>query len=234
MARTRARQTCPWREQGAGNARVRRGMIQLAWRFLMFQKESALALWYRARTADSRIGTRKTMIPRLREDRAGTQTGHRALALCHHWRAIGGRRLTSSVLKGLTGTRIPLSTIRRSRRLFSTTAELTIRGGGKPYSNMALDADRKNGPAARSFAADAHDCIMVRIKRPYRIQVCGTKMCPNGEPASDPQQTDRHRPDAEDMQKVPVAGHHRSACSGVKALRNTSDAKAASRQAVLP
>jgi transposase len=36
------------REQGlarAGNARVRRGMIQLAWRFLMFQKESALALW---------------------------------------------------------------------------------------------------------------------------------------------------------------------------------------------
>ena len=65
-----------------------------------------------------------------------------------------------------------------ARWLFSTTAELTIRGGGKPYSNMALDADRKNGPAARSFAADAHDCIMVRIKRPYRIQVCGTKMCP--------------------------------------------------------
>src|SRR6202521_4751773 len=56
------------REQGlakAGNARVRRGMIQLAWRFLMFQKESVLALWYRARTADSRIGTRKTMIVAL-------------------------------------------------------------------------------------------------------------------------------------------------------------------------
>jgi transposase len=56
------------REQGlakAGNARVRRGMIQLAWRFLRFQKESALALWYRARTADSRVGTRKTMIVAL-------------------------------------------------------------------------------------------------------------------------------------------------------------------------
>src|SRR5437667_431027 len=56
------------REQGlarAGNARVRRGLIQLAWRFLMFQKESALALWYRARTADSRSGTRKTMIVAL-------------------------------------------------------------------------------------------------------------------------------------------------------------------------
>jgi transposase len=56
------------REQGlarAGNARVRRGMVQLAWRFLLFQKESALTLWYRARTADSRVGTRKTMIVAL-------------------------------------------------------------------------------------------------------------------------------------------------------------------------
>src|SRR5204863_3335673 len=56
------------REQGlarAGNARVRRGMIQLAWRFLMFQKDSALALWYRARTTDSRSGTRKAMIVAL-------------------------------------------------------------------------------------------------------------------------------------------------------------------------
>jgi transposase len=56
------------REQGlarAGNARVRRGMIQLAWRFLRFQKQSALALWYRARTADNRVGMRKTMIVAL-------------------------------------------------------------------------------------------------------------------------------------------------------------------------
>lgn len=29
-------------------------MLQLAWRFLMFQKDSALAPWYRARTADAR------------------------------------------------------------------------------------------------------------------------------------------------------------------------------------
>jgi transposase len=56
------------REKGlarAGNARVRRGMIQLAWRFLMFQKHSALAQWYRARTQDGRGGTRKTMIVAL-------------------------------------------------------------------------------------------------------------------------------------------------------------------------
>src|SRR5215203_5091233 len=56
------------REKGlakAGNARVRRGMIQLAWRFLLHQRESALAQWYRARTADARGGTRKTLIVAL-------------------------------------------------------------------------------------------------------------------------------------------------------------------------
>src|ERR1700755_2130251 len=56
------------REQGlakAGNARVRRGMIQLAWRFLRFQKNSALAQWYQPRTADRRGATRKTMIVAL-------------------------------------------------------------------------------------------------------------------------------------------------------------------------
>jgi transposase len=56
------------REKGlarAGNARVRRGMIQLAWRFLMFQKDSALAQWYLTRTQDRRSGTRKTMIVAL-------------------------------------------------------------------------------------------------------------------------------------------------------------------------
>jgi transposase len=56
------------REKGlakAGNARVRRGMIQLAWRFLLFQKDSALARWYRTRTADARRGTRKTLIVAL-------------------------------------------------------------------------------------------------------------------------------------------------------------------------
>jgi transposase len=56
------------REKGlarAGNARVRRGMIQLAWRFLLFQKDSALAQWFRARTAEARGGTRKTLIVAL-------------------------------------------------------------------------------------------------------------------------------------------------------------------------
>ena len=52
------------REKGlarSGNARVRRGMIQLAWRFLLHQKDSALTRWFRARTENAR-GTRKPMI----------------------------------------------------------------------------------------------------------------------------------------------------------------------------
>ena len=49
------------REKGlarSGNARVRKGMIQLAWRFLEYQKESALAKWFKARAANA---------PRLRK-----------------------------------------------------------------------------------------------------------------------------------------------------------------------
>jgi transposase len=56
------------REKGlarGGNARVRSGMIQFAWRFLRFQKDSALAQWFAARTVDRRASTRKTMIVAL-------------------------------------------------------------------------------------------------------------------------------------------------------------------------
>jgi transposase len=56
------------REKGlarAGNARVRRGMIQLAWRWLMFQKESALAQWFQARTAGAGRIVRTKMIVAL-------------------------------------------------------------------------------------------------------------------------------------------------------------------------
>jgi len=55
------------RERGlarSGNARVRRGMVQLAWRFLQFQKESTLAKWFNARTENAR-GSRKKMVVAL-------------------------------------------------------------------------------------------------------------------------------------------------------------------------
>ena len=53
------------REKGlakSGNSRVRRGLIQLAWRFLRFQKNSALARWYRARTEGPKGARKTTMI----------------------------------------------------------------------------------------------------------------------------------------------------------------------------
>ncbi len=56
------------REKGlakSGNARVRRGLIQLAWRFLLFQKDSALAQWYRARTEGAKGARKTTMIVAL-------------------------------------------------------------------------------------------------------------------------------------------------------------------------
>jgi transposase len=58
------------REKGlsrSGNARVRRGMIQLAWRFLMFQKESALAKWFEARTKNAPTSRKKMIVALARK-----------------------------------------------------------------------------------------------------------------------------------------------------------------------
>ena len=56
------------REKGiskAGKPRVHRGLIQLAWRFLLFQPDAALVRWYRERTAGGTGAIRKTMIVAL-------------------------------------------------------------------------------------------------------------------------------------------------------------------------
>jgi len=56
------------REKGlakAGNSRVRRGLIQLAWRFLRFQKESALVLWFQKRTEGPSAGRKTKLIVAL-------------------------------------------------------------------------------------------------------------------------------------------------------------------------
>ncbi|MER9708320.1 transposase [Mesorhizobium sp. M0204] len=56
------------REKGlarAGNARVRYGMILLAWSSSNSKRTAPLAHWFCARTADGRGGTRKTMIVAL-------------------------------------------------------------------------------------------------------------------------------------------------------------------------
>ena len=48
----------------SGNPRVRRCMIELAWRFVRLQKHSPLVKWFELRTANTR-GSRKTMIVAL-------------------------------------------------------------------------------------------------------------------------------------------------------------------------
>jgi len=58
------------REKGlarSGNARVRRGMIQLAWRFLDYQKDSALAKWFEARTENARKSRKKMIVALARK-----------------------------------------------------------------------------------------------------------------------------------------------------------------------
>jgi hypothetical protein len=67
------------------------------------------------------------------------------------------------------------------------------------------DADRKIGPAARSFAADAHDCIVVRTSTNLPDTSLRREIRLNRELPSD-----LIRP---------------STCSGVKALPNTSAAR---------
>jgi transposase len=56
------------REKGlskSGNPRVRRGMIQLAWRWLQFQKDSALAKWFRSRIEGAKGVVKLKMIVAL-------------------------------------------------------------------------------------------------------------------------------------------------------------------------
>src|SRR5260221_1485 len=63
---------------------------------------------------------------------------------------------------------------------------MTIRGGGHPKQAMVLTPVSRMGPPPRSFAADAHGCIMVRSLWTYRIQGCGASpSCPDCELPSD-------------------------------------------------
>ena len=63
---------------------------------------------------------------------------------------------------------------------------MTVRGGGVPLSPMAAMPALRMGPPPRSFAADAHACIMVRVTTTHRIQGCGaSSSCPDSELPSD-------------------------------------------------
>ena len=51
------------------------------------------------------------------------------------------------------------------------TTPITVRGGGIPRRPLALTPNGRMGPPLRSFAADAHDCIMVRVLGPTGYKV---------------------------------------------------------------
>ena len=48
---------------------------------------------------------------------------------------------------------------------------MTVRGGGNPRRPLAFTPTGRMGPPLRSFAADAHDCIMVRVLGPTGYKV---------------------------------------------------------------
>src|SRR4029453_16919128 len=109
---------------------------------------------------------------------------------------------------------------------------MTVRGGGVPLSPMAAMPALRMGPPPRSFAADAHACIMVRVTATHRIQGCGaSSSCPDSELPSDvssrPQPAGR-RPSGPPTTRVPP-------CSGLsrRGLETTEHAARAERRPAL-
>src|SRR6266480_2011304 len=60
---------------------------------------------------------------------------------------------------------------RQFRLVRTLVTPMTVRGGGIPRRPLALTPNGRMGPPLRSFAADAHDCIMVRVLGPTGYKV---------------------------------------------------------------
>jgi hypothetical protein len=117
----------------------------------------------------------------------------------------------------------------------TTELQMMNRGGGEPSTDMALEPRSRMDPPPRSFAADAYDCIKVPIRpdRPntsLRRDRSRHRRAPLGLSLSDVPATADVRAVS---RKARLAVHRPSACSGVKALRNTSCVRRQSRQAPL-
>ena len=84
----------------------------------------------------------------------------------------------------------------------------------------------KRGLARRPYEAAASSVTQcnARLTPIASCEVCGAKTRPNGELPSD-HYADRRRETPELRRKAHLAVHRPCACSGVKALRNTSDAR---------
>ena len=97
---------------------------------------------------------------------------------------------------------------------------------------MALMPTERMGPPPGALPPMRMTASWSGSDRTYRIQVGGAKMRLNGKLPSN-HHSDRRRQTLELRRKARLPVHPPSACSGLKALRNTSLAKAASRQAAL-
>ena len=166
------------REKGlakAGNARVRRGLIQLAWRFLLFQKDSALAQWYRARTGGVK-GVRKTvMIVALARK-----------LLISLWRMV----TTGEVPEGVRcGRSRPDATGADGQQVYSFGTPTALawwvadddpRRWQPEHAWLATPAEEWARCLGASLT-EAHGCFMVRIPGgSYRIQGRGARFARTG------------------------------------------------------
>jgi len=148
------------REKGlarAGNPRVRHGMIQMAWRFLRFQKDSALVQWYRKRAADGRGATRKTMIAALARK-----------LLIALWRMVNTGHIPAGFQLRAARKNVGCCTTSKVSRFRQAVHETDCRSRSEvvviPSACLAPKPLYKMGLPPRSFAVDAYGCIMVWIQ----------------------------------------------------------------------
>src|SRR6516165_6368586 len=129
------------RERGlakAGNARVRRGLMQLAWRFLRFQKESALAQWYYARTEGAAGKRKTTMIVAL---------ARKLLMPCGAWLRLGKSRQVSRCGQWLPDPRVGRTIKHPVFGACRQAADHDPRGW-RPEHSHGFDCRTENGPTA--------------------------------------------------------------------------------------
>ena len=120
----------------------------------------------------------------------------------------------------LIGTSGLLSTIRRLHWLFSTTAELRSEVAGIRIRTWHLMPTDRMGPPPGASPPMRMTASWSGSNQILPHTSLRHEDAPHGELPSDPQQTDGRPPG-----KPPFAVHHRAACSGAKALRNTSVAR---------
>ena len=129
------------REKGltrSGNARVRRGMIELAWRFLVPEGQCLGAV----------VSNPYRECPRDAQDHdrgLGAQTADCPVAARAGGRGAGRRCFAGGIMNG-GHLRTPNSF--GLVRPLVTVSPMTVRGGGVPKCFLGFNAERENGSAA--------------------------------------------------------------------------------------